>query len=260
MTIHSFKKILISCLVVSSFTVVANDHKVELDFIGNYAQTDNPIQANGKTFTFKTGSIGLRGIMNTDKYGKFFLQYGVAYSPSESANFLDAKLSGSIDVKSIGYGYIYPYDIVNTPWSIDFKFDKATNKHTGDNFSGTYNGNTATASVNATSEFMHAGLGLNYQLEKDVILTIGAGSHSWDIEAEAKGKYDILGIGTLADFTADLKKNGTSPSGTDNFYFVESVFPLMDREVKVGFRRSGLNTDTDNTLNEIYVNLLTTLK
>jgi len=225
---------------------------VELDFIGNYAQTDNPIQANGKTFTFKTGSIGLRGIMNTDKYGKFFLQYGVAYSPSESANFLDAKLSGSIDVKSIGYGYIYPYDIVNTPWSIDFKFDKATNKHTGDNFSGTYNGNTATASVNATSEFMHAGLGLNYQLEKDVILTIGAGSHSWDIEAEAKGKLDV-GVIT---FTTNLEDaNGISPSGVDGFYFVESTFPLADRKAKLGFRSSGLDADSNNTLNEIYAEI-----
>jgi|GEM_PF-1057903 hypothetical protein len=258
--IKKFRNILAVLPIAISSVVTANTDKLDISVFGNFSQTTDPIQVDNKTFTFKTGSVGLRGMVKDDKYGQLFVQYGVAYSPSENASLGDARLSGSIDVRSIGYGYIYPLDVVNTPWSVDLKLDRTTSKHTGDSFTGTYLNKPATANIEATSEFTRVGLGFNYQLDEDVVFTFGAGVHRWDIEAEAKGKYDILGIGTLADFTADLKKNGTSPSGTDNFYFVESVFPLMDREVKVGFRRSGLNTDTDNTLNEIYVNLLTTLK
>jgi len=252
MSLKIFQISLIGLLMVSTPVAMADTSKLGVEFIGNYSQTSDPIQINGKSFTFKTGSIGLRGTMDYDEYGKVFLQYGVAYSPSESANFIDAKLSGSISVQSIGYGYIYPYDIASTPWSVDFKLDRTTSKHTGDNFSGTYNSHAATASVSATSEFTRAGVAFNYQLSDNVVLTVGAGSYRWDIEAEAKGNLDI---GTTT-FTTDLKDaNGASPSGTDGFYFVESIFPLLDRETKLGFRRSSLNTDINNTLNEIYVEI-----
>jgi hypothetical protein len=55
------------------------NNRLSFDLIGNYAQTDNPIVVDTKTFSFKTGAVGLKASLDDEKYGKFHLQYGVAY-------------------------------------------------------------------------------------------------------------------------------------------------------------------------------------
>jgi hypothetical protein len=226
------------------------NNRLSFDLIGNYAQTDNPIVVDTKTFSFKTGAVGLKASLDDEKYGKFHLQYGVAYSPSESASFHDAQLSGSITVQSVGYGYIYPIDIENSLFSFDIKINNVVNKHTGSSFTGTHNSKDVNATVNATSDFTRTSIGVNYKLNKDTTLTAGMGNLNWEIDAKASGRRIDKDITFSTDINAE---------GSDNFYFIESLFQLMNKKTKLGFRRSNLNTDTSNTLNEVYIEFSTNL-
>jgi len=237
-------------LFVSS-VAAAQNNTVEFDLIGNYLESNNPIVIDNKTLTFKTGSVGLRASLGDEKYGRFHLQYGAGHSPSETATFkstlAEGSISGAMDVRSIGYGYTYPFDIENTPFSIDFKINNVTNTHTGNNLTGVgtgigaWNGITVDLDTNVdlTSDFTRTSLGLNYQINQQTILTTGIGNLSWEIDA------------TAVDKTAGTER--ANDNGSDGFYFIESVFPLFDRATKVGYRNSKLNTTTSNNLNEIYV-------
>ncbi len=227
-----------------SLGVVAQaSNEVDFDVVGSFAKTSKPIEVDTKTFTFKTGFAGVKASLGDEEYGKFHLQYGVAYSPSEDANFHDANLSGDIFVQSIGYGYTYPIDINDSPFSLDLSISNVTNKHTGDDFTGTHSSNAVNATVNATSDFTRSSLALNYEMDEQTIFTVGVGSLNWKIDATASGKR----IDKDITFSTDI-----DASGTDGFYFVESTFPLLGSVAKIGYRRSKLNTDTTNTLNEVY--------
>jgi len=221
----------------------ANTNDVEFDLIGSYAQTSSPITVDSKTFSFKTGAVGLKASLGDEDSGRFHLQYGVAYSPSENASFHDANLSGAITVQSYGYGYTYPIKINNSPISFDLSINNVTNKHTGSDFTGTHNSNAVNATVDATSDFTRASLGVNYKLDNEQYLTLGLGRLNWDIEANASGKRIDRDITFATDIDA---------SGSDNFYYIETSLELMNQPSKVGFRRSNLTTDNTNTLNEIY--------
>jgi hypothetical protein len=94
------------------------------------------------------------------------------------------------------------------------------------------------------------------QIAEDVTLTISAGSivtggsievYDWGISAKAKGSFvDSSGI----RFSTDAEANGT-----DRFHYLEASFPVMDRTMNLGIRRSNLNTDTQNVLREIYASI-----
>lgn len=239
----NWKNLSISATFLLSSFSYADTNNVEFDLIGSYAQTSNPITVDTKTFSFKTGAVGLRASLGDDDNGRFHLQYGVAYSPSENASFHDAKLSGSISVQSYGYGYTYPIKINNSPISFDLNINNVTNKHTGSSFTGTHNLNNVNATVNATSDFMRAGLGMNYEFDKDHDITIGFGRLNWTIDASANGKRTDQNI----TFATDINANGD-----DDYYYVESSLRIMNEPVKVGYRRSNLTTDVSNTLNEVY--------
>lgn len=222
------------------------DDKSKLTFsiVGNYSKTSNPIRVKDKTFTFKTGSVGIQGVVDLDQYGEFYLQYGIGRSPSEEATFASAIVNGPIDINSYGFGYIYPHDIVNTPWSVDFKINKTINKHNGDNLTGFRYDKPVTANVDATSSFVRSSIGFNYQMNNDVILTAGVGMNNWQISAKAKGTFNNSpGV----RFSTDTDANGVDP-----FYFIESLFSIMDRDFNIGIQRSNLTTDSDNILNEVY--------
>ncbi|MBT4123305.1 MAG: hypothetical protein HOE35_05160, partial [Candidatus Ruthia sp.] len=47
----------------------------------------------------------------------------------------------------------------------------------------------------------------------------------------------------------------TEANGTDRFHYLEASFPMMDRTMNLGIRRSNLNTDTQNVLREIYASI-----
>jgi len=218
--------------------------KLRFSIVSDYSKTNNPIRVKDKTFTFKTGSIGIQGEVDLDQYGEFYLQYGIGRSPSEEATFVGAIVSGAINIESYGFGYIYPYDITDTPWSIDFKINKTMNKHNGDNFTGFRSDSPVTVSIDAESSFVRSSIGFNYKLTKDVSLTAGAGMNNWQISAKAKGAFDNApGV----RFSTDTDANGVDP-----FYFVESSFSIMDRDFNIGIQRSNLTTDSDNVLNEVY--------
>lgn len=240
------KSLIIISMVVMACSTGASaqaDNEVDIDFVGSFAKASNPLRVDAKTFSFKTGFVGLKASLGDESYGKFHIQYGVGYSPSENATFHNANLSGDIFARSIGYGYTYPIEIVDSPFSVDLSINNVTTKHTGDDFTGTHNLNSVNATVDATSDFTRSSLALNYELNKQTVFTIGAGSLDWRIDAGASGKR----IDKDITFSTDI-----NASGTDGFYFVESTFPLLDGAAKVGYRRSKLNTDTDNTLNEVY--------
>lgn len=224
-------------------TTVEADSEVKLDYVGSFAKASSPITADGKTFSFKTGFVGLKASLNDEDYGRFHLQYGVAYSPSESATFHDASLSGDIFAQSVGYGYTYPIEIENSPFSVDLSIENITTKHTGDDFTGTHNSNSVNATVDATSDFTRSSVALNYALDEQTVVTVGVGSLDWRIDASASGKR----IDKDITFSTDIDARGT-----DGFYFIESTLPGLGKDARIGYRRSRLNTDTTNTLNELY--------
>jgi len=113
-----------ACIMPVMADIEDDRSKLSFSIVGNYSKTNNPIRVKDKAFTFQTGSIGIRGALDLDQYGELYLQYGIGRSPSEEAIFAGAIVSGAIDIDSYGFGYIYPYDIVNTPWSVDFKINK----------------------------------------------------------------------------------------------------------------------------------------
>jgi len=237
-----------SFLILFTGSVIAQDAiikpQIGIAIVSDYSKTNNPIQVMDKTFTFQTGSIGVRATMDFDKYGDFYLQYGLGRSPSEKATFANAEVSGSIDIGSWSYGYVYPYDIVDTPWSVDFKINKTTNKHAGDSLTGSRYDKPVTASVDASSSFTRGSVGLNYHAKKDVVLTAGIGIYNWDISAKAKGLFvNSPGI----RFSTD-----TEASGKDQFHYIEARLPISGRTMNFGIRQSNLTADNKNTLREVY--------
>jgi len=237
--------VLFSLVFLCSLDALAQTSRgFDLDLIANAAQAANPITVDAKTFSFKTGFVGLRAAYGGEKWGRVHLQYGVAYLPSQSASFHDANLSGAISAQSIGYGYTYPIEFEGTPFSLDLSIDNVTTEHSGNDFTGTHNSNNVNASVDATSDFTRSSVALNYALDEETIITLGAGALKWEIDAAASGKRTDMNV----TFKTDIKA-----SGNDLFYFVESSFPLAGRPVKLGYRRSNLDTGVSNTLNEIYV-------
>jgi hypothetical protein len=229
-------------------------HKLSFAVVSDYSKTGSPIRVKDKTFTFQTGSIGIQAAFSSDQYGELFVKYGLGHSSSESATFAAAEVSGPIDIKSFGYGYVYPYAIPNSDFGLDFRISKTSNNHDGEGFSGFRYDEPVTASIDATSSFTRGSIALNYQVNEDVELTAGVGVHDWDISAKAKGSFvDSSGI----RFSTDTEANGTDTeaNGTDRFHYLEASFPMMDRTMNLGIRRSNLNTDTQNVLREIYASI-----
>ena len=245
------KMIAISSLLMYCATSLAkpsvSEPKISFSIVSDFSKTKNDIRIKDKTFTFQTGSIGVQAALSSDQYGEFFVKYGLGNSSSESATFAGAEVSGPIDIESFGYGYVYPYAIPNSDFGLDFRISKTTNKHDGGSFSGFRYDEPVTASIEATSSFTRSSIALNYQVNEDVELTAGIGVYDWDISAKAKGSFvDSSGIRFSTDAEA---------SGDDRFHFIESTFPVMDRIINLGFRQSSLNTDSQNTLREIYAKI-----
>jgi hypothetical protein len=245
------KMIAVSLLSMYCATSLAktsvSESKINFSIVSDFAKTKNDIRIKDKTFTFQTGSIGIQAAFSSDQYGELFVKYGLGHSSSESATFAAAEVSGPIDIKSFGYGYVYPYAIPNSDFGLDFRISKTSNNHDGEGFSGFRYDEPVTASIDATSSFTRGSIALNYQVNEDVELTAGVGVHDWDISAKAKGSFvDSSGI----RFSTDTEANGT-----DRFHYLEASFPMMDRTMNLGIRRSNLNTDTQNVLREIYASI-----
>ena len=165
-------------IMQSTIAEIANSNFDTVDFT-LYAEFDKGdssiLSGNDISFPYKNAVVGLRGTVDYEQHGKLHIQFGGAYGPIDIA--LDPyNLSGHVGIKSIGYGYSYPVTFDNSPWSIDFKIDKTSNSYTGYKLSGTKSGATADdMSLNATSDFIRTGLCLNYQVNQNISLTIGAG-------------------------------------------------------------------------------------
>jgi len=202
--------------------------------------------------------------------GEVFARYGMGYSPSETfSTYKGASsvgtISGSITVKSYEYGYIYPYDIVNSPFSLDFKISKKTNRVAGNGLTGSRSGDDLIANLNSEMNFTRGSVGLNYQLNKDSVLTAGIGRYNWSVSGELRAwKVDVNGDVINPDgkdveelVHVEVLNNGNPNAsyvnGSDGFYFLEIIFPFADRLVNIGVRRSQFNNSTESTiLNEIY--------
>jgi len=224
-----------------------SEPQISFSIVSDFAKTKNDIRIKDKTFTFQTGSIGVQAALSSDQYGEFFVKYGLGHSSSESATFAAAEVFGPIDIESFGYGYVYPYAIPNSDFSLDFRISKTSNNHDGESFSGFRYDEPVTVSIDATSSFTRGSIALNYQVNEDVELTAGVGVYDWGISAKAKGSFvDSSGI----RFSTDSEANGT-----DRFHYLEASFPMMDRTMNLGIRRSNLNTDTQNVLREIYASI-----
>jgi len=77
--------------------------KLRFSIVSDYSKTNNPIRVKDKTFTFKTGSIGIQGEVDLDQYGEFYLQYGIGRSPSDEAT-IDHKINCYKEIAK----YTYP--------------------------------------------------------------------------------------------------------------------------------------------------------
>ena len=245
-------------LVQSCFAVaqdLESDSNWVFSLVSDFAKAKDPVRFNAKTTTLKTGSIGLQGNYDLGSAGEVFARYGMGYSSSETLTFAGATVDGSITAQNYEYGYIYPYDIVNSPFSLDFKISKTVNQHTGDGLTGLRSGDDVTANINSENNFIRSSIGLNYQLDEDSVLTAGIGRYNWSVSAQAKG-WLVDANGDVIDpnnpFMTDIDPEASYANGSDSFYFLEATFPLMDKVANIGVRRSQFNTTTENTLNEIY--------
>jgi len=255
-----------SVFLVQSCFAVAQDSESESNWrfslVSDFTKAKEPVRFRSKTITLKTGSIGLQGNYDLGEAGEVFVRYGMGYSPSETLLYregtsFESTINGSITAESYEYGYIYPYDIANSSFSLDFKISKTVNQHTGDGLTGfkLSTNEDLIANINSENNFTRSSVGLNYQLNKDTVLTAGIGRYKWSISAELKAGV-VKPNGSIEWTPEPIKVNPNDPDdgakGSDGFYFLEATFPLMDKVANIGVRRSQFNTTTENTLNEIY--------
>lgn len=226
--------------------ISTNEPKFSVSIVGDYAQSKDEIQIQAKTFTFKTGSLGVRVAYHTDKLGQFFAIAGLGYSPSETATFAGASVSGPLQVRSHTLGFIYPYSFSNSDFGIDFRMSTTTNNHYGSNLTGLKSDRPVTASVDATSVFNRGSLGVNYRAMGDIILAAGIGAYDWKISATGDGSFDSSGI----HFSTSVEA-----SGRDQFHYLEASFPYNKSMMNIGLRRSNLNADNNTVLLEIYAGI-----
>jgi len=252
-------------LVQSCFAVAQesnNESNWRFSLVSDFAKTKDPMRFGEKTTTLKTGSIGLQGNYDLGGVGEVFVRYGMGYSPSETFSTYDraivaGEINGSVTAKNYEYGYMYPYDIVNSPFSLDFKISKTVNQHTGNGLTGSRSGKDIIANFNSELNFTRGSVGLNYQLDEDSVLTAGIGRYDWSVSGELIAWEVDNGDVDLDDPNEVTLNNGDPDAsyvnGADGFYFLEIKFPFADRVVNIGVRRSQFNNSNESTiLNEIY--------
>lgn len=248
-------------IMQSTIAEISNSNFDTVDFT-LYAEFDKGdssiLSGNDISFPYKNAVVGLRGTVDYEEYGRLHIQFGGAYGPIDIA--MDPyKMSGYVGIKSIGYGYSYPITFDNSPWSMDFKIDKTSNRYTGYKLSGTKYGTIADdISLNATSDFIRTGLGLNYQVDQNISLTIGAGMGKWDIGANAIG---TVSTGINATEKVTLMNNPAQGDmsnlhGKDGYYFIEANLPIMDKAVILGYRRSNITAKNRTFINGFYVDMI----
>lgn len=245
----------------STVSATSNNNFDAIDF-SLYAEFDKGdasiLSGNAISFPYKNAVVGLRSTVDYEQYGKLHLQFGGAYGPIDIA--MDPyKMSGYVGIKSIGYGYSYPITFDNSPWSMDFKIKKTSNKYTGYKLSGTKDGTIADdMSLNATSDFIRTGLGLNYQVNQNISLTVGAGMGKWDIGATAVGTVNTgINATEIVTLMNDPAQGDMSNlHGKDGYYFIEANLPIMDEAVTLGYRRSNITAKNKTFINGFYADMV----
>ena len=101
--------LLLICCIPAKADISASKAKFDVALVADYAQSKDGIEIDSKTFTFKTGSLGVRTAYRTDNLGHFFATAGLGYAPSETATFAGASVSGPLHVQSYSLAFIYPY-------------------------------------------------------------------------------------------------------------------------------------------------------
>jgi hypothetical protein len=261
-------KITIALIIVfvmrSAVATTSNSDFDAIDFslYAEFDKSDLPIESN-ISFPYKNAVVGLRGTADYEQYGRLHLQLGGAYGPFDIV-MGEYEMSGYVDIKSLGYGYSYPITFGKSPWSMDFKIDKTLNRYTGHKLGGnkgTKEADPDTLYLDATSDFIRTGLGLNYQVNQDISLTIGAGVGKWDIGAKAGGEALGYNPESTLDESISLMnwplstEDSSNLHGKDSYYFVEVALPIMGETAILGYRRSNITTKNQTFINGFYADM-----
>jgi len=238
--------LLLICCIPAKADISASKAKFDVALVADYAQSKDGIEIDSKTFTFKTGSLGVRTAYRTENLGHFFATAGLGYAPSETATFAGASVSGPLHVQSYSLAFIYPYLFPNSDFGIDLRASTTTNKHNGNRLTGFKSGKAVTASVGATSNFNRSSLGVNYFGANDLALSAGIGVYDWKLSATGNGSFD----------TSDINFSTSAEAvGRDKYYYLEANMPIAMGNLELGLRRSDLTADNKTVLMEVYAGL-----